>query len=173
MGAFLTSFKKTLYGMAQEEKDPGLYLKFNDAHKKLGLHPDIMQIKRKGKVVHSVYEVVSEQDIADAIDKAANERIGKWVDKIRTKLGLPLRAETLEQQEIERNRGKFNNVLEELLQRTQATRSALDRDAVTNDVKYSGTVDTRSQGGNPAQDVRERQKLIGEHRARPETDSDT
>lgn len=173
MGAFLTSFKKTLYGMAQEEKDPGLYLKFNDAHKKLGLHPDIMQIKRKGKVVHSVYDVVSEQDIADAIDKAANERIGKWVDKIRTKLGLPLRAETLEQQEIERNRGKFNNVLEELLQRTQATRSALDRDAVTNDVKDSGTVDTRSQGGNPAQDVRERQKLIGEHRARPETDSDT
>jgi len=167
MGSFLTSFKKTMYGMAQEDKDPGLYLKFNDAHKKLGLNPDIMQIKRKGKVVHSVYDVVSEKDIADAIDAAANERIGKWVDKIRTKLGLPLRAETLEKQEIEKNRGKFNNVLEELLQKTQATRAALDRDAVTNDVKDSVSVDSRA--GKASDSVKERQKLIGEHRSRPDT----
>lgn len=108
------SFKGVLFGLQEEKKDPGLLVPFNKHHKKLGLEPQTIEIKRWGKTMSVREGVVTESDLADAINDAANKRIHDFLNKVRTKAG----AKPMDDYETVKEKMKLQGTVKRELART-------------------------------------------------------
>ncbi len=82
------SFAGMLFGLQKKKEDPGLFVPFNKTHAKLGLEPATYTVTRWGVKVKEVKNVVTEEEIGEAIEAAANKKIHGWVNKVRGKLGM-------------------------------------------------------------------------------------